>query len=145
MKKVIVVSKTHLDLGFTDFASVVCETYRNTYIPNAISLARELNTPQRKRFIWTTGSWILQDTLQNGTKKKKEALAAALQRGDIVPHALPFTTHTELLDADTLEYGLSIVEKLDMRLLGLGGGVLALCALACAWMLHNKIQKKTTV
>ena len=113
MKKVIVVSKTHLDLGFTDFASVVCETYRNTYIPNAISLARELNTPQRKRFIWTTGSWILQDTLQNGTKKQKEALAAALQRGDIVPHALPFTTHTELLDADTLEYGLSIVEKLD--------------------------------
>lgn len=113
MKKVIVVSKTHLDLGFTDFASVVCETYRNTYIPNAISLARELNTPQRKRFIWTTGSWILQDTLQNGTKKQKEALTAALQRGDIVPHALPFTTHTELLDADTLEYGLSIVEKLD--------------------------------
>lgn len=41
--------------------------------------------------------------------------------------------------------GSAIVEKLDMRLLGLGGGVLALCALACAWMLHNKVQKKTTV
>ena len=41
--------------------------------------------------------------------------------------------------------GSAIVEKLDMRLLGLGGGVLALCALTCAWMLHNKVQKKTTV
>ena len=41
--------------------------------------------------------------------------------------------------------GSAIVEKLNMRLLGLGGGVLALCALTCAWMLHNKVQKKTTV
>ena len=41
--------------------------------------------------------------------------------------------------------GSAIVDKLDMRRVGLGGGVLALCALTCAWMLHNKVQKKTTV
>lgn len=35
--------------------------------------------------------------------------------------------------------GSMIVEKLDMRLLGLGGGVLALCALACALLLHKRI------
>lgn len=30
-----------------------------------------------------------------------------------MPHAPPFTTHTELLDEDTFLYGLSIVDELD--------------------------------
>lgn len=113
MKKVIVVSKTHLDLGFTDFAKIVHDTYISTYIPNAISLASQMNTPNKKKFVWTTGSWIIKEALEQGTDEQKENLKQALIRGDIVPHALPFTTHTELLDEDTMEYGLSIVDKLD--------------------------------
>lgn len=113
MKKVIVVSKTHLDLGFTDFAKAVYDTYMNTYIPNAIALAKEMNTADKKQFVWTTGSWVLKETLLHGTAEQKENLKQALIRGDIVPHALPFTTHTELLDEDTMEYGLSVVDMLD--------------------------------
>lgn len=113
MKKVTVVSKTHLDLGFTDFAKTVYDTYLNTYIPNAVALAEEMNTCEKKKFVWTTGSWILKEALEHGTQAQQEALKQALIRGDIVPHALPFTTHTELLDADTAEYGLSIVDLLD--------------------------------
>ena len=33
MKKVIVVSKTHLDLGFTDYAANIKKKYINDYIP----------------------------------------------------------------------------------------------------------------
>lgn len=113
MKKVIVVSKTHLDLGFTDFAKNVHETYLNSFIPNAISLAERVNTQEKKNFIWTTGSWIIKEALEHGSPEQKKRLSDAIRRGDIVPHACPFTTHTELLDADTLDYGLSIVERLD--------------------------------
>ena len=113
MKKVIVVSKTHLDLGFTDFAKTVYDTYLNTYIPNAVLLAKKMNTADKKKFVWTTGSWIIKEALKNGTDIQKENLARALICGDIVPHALPFTTHTELLDEDTMDYALSIVDKLD--------------------------------
>lgn len=113
MKKVIVVSKTHLDLGFTDFAAVIKDTYLNRYIPHAISLAEQLNAGGKKQFVWTTGSWILKEALRLGSEDQRRRLEDALRRGDIVPHALPFTTHTELLDADTVEYGLSIVEPLD--------------------------------
>lgn len=113
MKKLFVVSKTHLDLGFTDYAQAIKEKYINTFIPSAISLAAQVNTPEKKAFIWTTGSWILKEALEHGTAQQQEALRAAIRRGDIVPHAIPFTTHTELLDADTLDYGLSIVDALD--------------------------------
>lgn len=113
MKKLFVVSKTHLDLGFTDYAEAIKEKYINTFIPSAIALAAQVNTPEKKGFIWTTGSWLLKEALEHGTAQQQEALRAAIRRGDIVPHAMPFTTHTELLDADTLDYGLSIVDALD--------------------------------
>lgn len=113
MKKVFVVSKTHLDLGFTDYAENIRKKYIDVFIPSAIELARQVNTADRKYFVWTAGSWILKEALDNGTDKQKEVLEAAIAEGDIVPHAMPFTTHTELLDYDTLDYGLSIVDRID--------------------------------
>lgn len=113
MKKVFVVSKTHLDLGFTDYAANIKKKYINEFIPGAISLAEKVNTDKEKNFIWTTGSWIIKEALEKGTDEQKKNLEKAICDGNIVPHAMPFTTHTELLDEDTLDYGLSIVDKLD--------------------------------
>lgn len=111
MKKVIVVSKTHLDLGFTDYAENIKQKYIHSFIPEAIDLAEKVNTADKKYFVWTTGSWILKEALKNPLQKEK--LSMAIKNGDIVPHAMPFTTHTELLDEDSLHYGLSLVNDLD--------------------------------
>lgn len=113
MKKVYVVSKTHLDLGFTDYENKVYEKYLNEFIPSAVSIAEQVNTKDSKRFIWTTGSWVIKEALKNSTEEQKEKLLNALKNGNIAPHAMPFTTHTELLDEDTLDYGLSIVDSID--------------------------------
>lgn len=114
MKKVIVVSKTHLDIGFTDFAEKIKDKYINEFIPSAVTLADEVNKDNEKNFIWTTGSWILREALKFSNESDKQKLFEAIKNGNIVPHGLPFTTHTELLDVDTLEYGLSIVDELDI-------------------------------
>lgn len=113
MKKVFVVSKTHLDLGFTDYARVIWDKYIHTFIPEAVALAQSVNKPDKKNFVWTTGSWILKEALNHSSAGEKEKLVNAIKNGDIAPHALPFTTHTELLDYDTLDYGLSIVDEID--------------------------------
>lgn len=112
MKKVFVVSKTHLDLGFTDYAEVIRKKYIDSFIPDAISLSEKAEKAGGS-FIWTTGSWILKEALENGTEENKKKLREALKNGRIAPHAMSFTTHTELLDEDTLEYGLSIVDGID--------------------------------
>ncbi len=111
MKKVFVVSKTHLDLGFTDYAENIRRKYIDTFIPEAIDLAEKVNTDGKKYFVWTTGSWIIKEALKDENQKAK--LTKALKEGNIVPHAMPFTTHTELLDVDSLDFGLSIVDALD--------------------------------
>lgn len=113
MKKVHVVSKTHLDLGFTDFGENIRRKYIEEFIPSAISLAEKVNAPDEKKFIWTTGSWILKEALSDSDETRKNNLIKALKDGNIVPHGLPFTTHSELFDEDTFDYGLSIVEELD--------------------------------
>lgn len=113
MKKVFIVSKTHLDLGFTDFAENIRKKYIDVFIPGAIQLAQQVNSADSKYFVWTVGSWILKEALDNGSDKQRKTLEAAIAKGDIAPHAMPFTTHTELLDYDTLDYGLSIVDRID--------------------------------
>lgn len=111
MKKVIVVSKTHLDLGFTDYAENIKQKYIHSFIPDAIDLAEKVNTKDKKYFVWTTGSWVLKECLKN--PQQKEKLTKAIKDGNIVPHAMPFTTHTELLDVDSLDFGLTLVDDLD--------------------------------
>ena len=71
MKKVIVVSKTHLDLGFTDYAENIRQKYIDTFIPEAIDLAESVNKDGKKYFVWTTGSWILKEALEVPERKAK--------------------------------------------------------------------------
>ncbi len=102
-----------MDLGYTDFASVIKSNYIDCFIPNAIKLAKEVNTEDCKNFVWTTGAWILNEALKLGTNEQQTALKEAIACGDIVAHGMPFTTHTELLDKDTLEYGISLCSNID--------------------------------
>ena len=112
MKEVIVVHKTHLDLGFTDFAENVRQRYLKEFIPKAICVAAQLNSGGEKRFVWTTGSWLIKEALSSGSELRESTLCA-LKNGDIAAHALPFTTHSELLDKATFEYGLSLIDEID--------------------------------
>ena len=113
MKEVTVVHKTHLDLGFTDFAENVRQRYLKEFIPKAIRVATQLNSGGEKRFVWTTGSWLIKEALSSGNRELRESTMRALKNGDIAAHALPFTTHTELLDKATFEYGLSLIDEID--------------------------------
>lgn len=109
MNRIIVIFKTHLDLGFTGYASDVTEQYMKSYIPNALKLAKEMRG-EKERFIWTTGSWLIEKYMEEGDR---ELLEDAVRHGEIRWHGLPFTTHTELMDRELFRYGLGISRKLD--------------------------------
>lgn len=115
IKKVHVVYKTHLDIGFTDMGETVLNRYRNEYIPHSIDLAFELNTENEKKFIWTLGSYLIDDFLKNAEPEQKGRLETAIRRGDICWHGLSCTTHTELMDEELFEFNLGISDKLDAQ------------------------------
>ncbi|MBR5870005.1 MAG: DUF5054 domain-containing protein, partial [Clostridia bacterium] len=110
IRKVLLVFKTHLDIGFTDYAGEVRQKYLNEYLPAAVRVARE-NEHTDHRFVWTTGSWLIHEAL----KQDDGTLDAAIRDGLIVWHALPFTTHTEYMNPALFSAGLDIAAKLDAR------------------------------
>jgi hypothetical protein len=115
IRKVHVIFKTHLDIGFTDLAANVTDRYFKLYIPRAIELAKKMRETSNDRFIWTTGSWLIYEYLEHVSGHEKKELEQAITAGDIAWHALPFTTHTELMDPDLFRFGLSLSQDLDTR------------------------------
>ena len=115
MKKLLVLYKTHLDVGFTDFSANIVDLYLKKYIPNAINTAMTINEGGEKRFIWQTGSWILNEYLCSVTGEELARAEYAIKNEYIAWHALPFTAHTELFSKELLEYGLHISKTLDKK------------------------------
>ena len=113
VQKVYVLFKTHFDYGYTALARDVLERYLRAYIPAALARAEEMRAAGGDRFIWTTGSWLIQTFLETAAPADRARMERAIENGDVRWHALPFTTHTELMDRELLEYGLSISRGLD--------------------------------
>lgn len=111
------VFKTHLDLGFTAHAEAVRRQYHEHFIPMALDTGEHflMENPAQPKFIWTTGSWLIWDHLETQDKAKVERLERGIAAGIIRWHALPFTTHTELLSPPLFAEGLSISAELDRR------------------------------
>lgn len=113
-KKLLVIFKTHLDIGFTDFSANVTEKYMKSFLPGAVELANELRKMNAsEKFVWTTGSWLISEYLRTHSEKDSENVINGIKNGDISWHALPFTTHTELMNKELFEYGISLSKELD--------------------------------
>ena len=116
MERVLLVSKTHLDVGFTDTAAGVRRRYLDDFFPRAIATAAELRAAGgRARLRWTTGSWILTEALEAADRTGRRRIEDAVARGELCWHAMPFTLHTEFADRSLIEHGLSLSAQLDRR------------------------------
>lgn len=116
-KRVHLVFKTHLDIGFTDHAEKVRRQYHERFIPQAIETGAHFfaENPDAPRFIWTTGAWLIWDYLNSRSPAKVKRLEQAIERGLIRWHGLPYTTHTELMSPHVLRAALSYSRDLDRR------------------------------
>ena len=116
-KSIHLVFKTHLDIGFTDHAAKVRAQYHERFIPQAIETAEHFfaENPDAPAFIWTTGAWLIADHLATQPAEKVKRLERAIERGLIRWHALPFTTHSELMSPELFRAGLSYSAELDKR------------------------------
>jgi hypothetical protein len=116
-RRIHLVFKTHLDIGFTDHAEKVRRLYHERFIPQAIETGEHFfrEDPAQPKFIWTTGAWLIWDHLESAGRDQARRLEQAIERGLIRWHALPFTTHSELMSPALFRAGLSYSLELDRR------------------------------
>jgi hypothetical protein len=115
VKRVLVMFKCHLDVGFVDTQAAIIKKYFEVYFPQAIQLASNLRAAGQDRYIWTTGSWLIYQYLEQAAPTERKRMEEALTSGDIAWHALPFTWQTELLDPSFIEGAVGFSKSLDAR------------------------------
>lgn len=115
IKKVLLVAKCHLDVGFSLTQAKVIREYFDVYFPAAIKTAATLRQAGQDRYTWTTGSWLLYEYLEQASSSERRAMEEAIGAGDITWHALPFTWQSEMLDRSMIEGALAFSSTLDRR------------------------------
>src|ERR1039457_3119210 len=108
VKRVLVMFKCHFDAGFIDTQYNVVHKYFNQYFPHAIEIARAANAGGKRRYVWTTGSWLLFEYLEQASTSDRQTMEEAIARGDI-------TWQTEMMDQSMIEGGLALSQSLDKR------------------------------
>jgi hypothetical protein len=76
---------------------------------------RAANAGGKRRYVWTTGSWLLFEYLEQASAAERKTMEDAIARGDIAWHALPFTWQTEMLTPSMIEGSLALARSLDQR------------------------------
>ena len=116
IKKVHLIFKTHLDIGFTKLSSQVERQYIEEFIPNTIKIIEQLRAEgAEERYVWTTGSWLVWEYLQQASPEAVKKFEAAILRGDIVWNGVPYTVESEAMSKDLFIACLKRSQQLDQR------------------------------
>ena len=104
--KVIVVFKTHFDIGYTALASEVIDHYRTDMIDRALdTISQSASLPRENQFAWTLPGWPLTQVLWDGQDPvRRKRIEEAIKADKITWHALACTTETESLDLEDLAH-----------------------------------------
>lgn len=111
------VFKSHFDIGYSALARDVVHEYRTSMIDKAMDVMdRNADKMSGLRFVWTVPGWPLQQMLwEKQTPERRLRIEKAVRSGTLVTHALPYTTHTETLEAEDLVRGLGYASSLARR------------------------------
>jgi len=115
VKRVLVMFKCHLDVGFVDTQANVVRKYFEQYFPLAMKTAAAIRHEGDDRYVWTTGSWLISEYLEKAGGPQRRAMEEAIVSGDIAWHAIPFTWQTELMDPALIAGALGFSRTLDGR------------------------------
>ncbi len=115
VKRVLVMFKCHFDAGFIDTQAAVIRRYFAEYFPQAIRVAEQMRASGPCPYVWTTGSWLLYEYLEQAAPGQRKTMEDAIARGDIAWHALPFNWQTEMMDASMIAASIGLSKSLDRR------------------------------
>ena len=107
--------KCHLDVGFVDTQAAIVKKYFEQYFPLAIRTGKSMRDAGPDRYVWTTGSWLLYEYLEQASAPQRRQMEQAIAAGDIAWHALPFTWQTELLNRSAITGAIGFSKSLDRR------------------------------
>ncbi len=115
VRRVLAMFKCHFDCGFIDTQANVVRWYFDEYYPQAITFGEKSRRPGAHRYVWTTGSWLLYEYLEQASVADRKRMDQAIAQGDIAWHALPFSWQSEMMDQSVIAACIGLSHSLDRR------------------------------
>jgi len=101
VKEIIVIFKTHFDIGYTHRVKDIVHYYRTEMIDKALDLMdKTTNLPKDQQFSWTAPGWVMAKVLEDWpgqTPERRKRLEEAFKSGRFVAHAMPFSVQSQIL------------------------------------------------
>ena len=114
VKEVIVVFKTHFDIGYTDWADNVSYNYATSMVTGALDIIQQSKQlPPNQQFRWTISGWPMREMLTKSKPEIRQRIEKAIREGDFAVHSLPFTFETEASDLEPLVRSLAYSSKIS--------------------------------
>lgn len=115
MKKVILVFKTHFDIGFTQLSRDILEYYKGEMLDRVADTCNGTRDMGDLRYVWTMPSWPLA-TMRDGVDGARAAMLDDLiARGQVTWHALPYASHYDFSGVEDAVWGLRYAKELSER------------------------------
>ena len=102
-KDVIVVFKTHFDIGYTDWADNVRYNYAGPMVEGALDIIEQSKQmPAHQQFNWIIAGCPMKEMLENSKPEVKPRIEQAIRNGNFTVHGLPFTFETEACEPESM-------------------------------------------
>jgi alpha-mannosidase len=117
VENVIIVYKTHFDIGYSERVQQVVHDYRTSMADRVLeAIDKNSSQPKDKQFVWTLSGWPMKQILWEGqAPDRKQKLEQAIREGNLAVHAFPFTMHSETSDLEDMVRGLNISSTLARK------------------------------
>jgi hypothetical protein len=104
LRDVVIVYKTHFDIGYTQLARDVCHQYRTEMADKVLeAIDRNANQPKDRQFVWTLSGYPLSQILgPQQAPDRRERISRAIRSGNLAVHALGFSMHDETFEPEDL-------------------------------------------
>jgi hypothetical protein len=116
VREVIVIIKTHFDIGFTHRAREVVRHYRTDMIDKAMNIMdQSTNLPPDQQFAWTAPGWVMSKVLEDWegqTPVRRQRLDNYVKAGKFRFHALPFSLESDVCEPEEMARGLIFTSQL---------------------------------
>lgn len=119
VKEIIVICKTHFDIGFTHRVKDIVSYYQTDMIDHAFkAMDASGDLPKEQQFAWTLPGWVLSKTMDDFPGQdpgRRLKLEEKFRTGQIISHALPFTITSDICGLEEMVRGLGFSSALNRK------------------------------
>ncbi|MGN0229632.1 MAG: hypothetical protein ACI4BH_07470 [Muribaculaceae bacterium] len=117
VEEIIVITKTHFDIGYTHRVSEIVHHYQTDMIDHALdAMDQSMSLPKEQQYAWTIPGWVLSKVMENWdgqSEERRRRLDERFRSQQLICHSMPFTLISEMSGVEDMARGMAFSANLN--------------------------------